>query len=182
MPQRNPRRLDADELWQFALRTLGGRAYSIAELRDKLRRRAERTEDVAAVLARLKQHGYLDDRRFAETFAAARRDNQGLGRARVLRELRSRRVAPELAERAVREAYRDVDDTELIRNFLARRYRNVPLSELLAEPRNLAAVYRRLRLAGFPGGAILAVLRRYARQPEHLEALEALEPEDSPEF
>ncbi|MCS6951680.1 MAG: regulatory protein RecX [Bryobacterales bacterium] len=174
MPRGKSPRLGAEALWDYALRTLSARAHSVAELREKLRPRAERAEDVAAVVARLKEYGYLNDRRFAETFAVARRDHQGFGRLRVLRDLRQRRVAPEVAERAVREAYRDADESELIEKFLTRKYRKVVLAEWLADPKNLAATYRRLRGAGFTAACILAVLRRYLRQSHHVETLESL--------
>src|SRR5271170_3797233 len=56
--------LDAEGLWQLALKVLGARACSSGEMRQKLRARAGRAEDVDSTLARLKQHKYLDDRRF----------------------------------------------------------------------------------------------------------------------
>ncbi len=77
----NPRKrapLDAAGLWEFALKSLGARACSSGELRQKLRARAERAEDVDATLARLKEYRYLDDRRFAESFAIARWKINGL--------------------------------------------------------------------------------------------------------
>jgi hypothetical protein len=85
---REPRRLDADALWQYALKILAGRAHSAGEMREKLRRRAERAGDVDEALSRLKDLGYLDDRRFAEGFAAARLAGDGLGRTRVTQDLR----------------------------------------------------------------------------------------------
>src|SRR5215472_1924928 len=103
MEERKVRRLEAEALWTYALKALGGRAHSAGELGDKLRRRAERESDVDAVLARLKDHGYLDDNRFAENFASARLSNERLGKTRVERDLRRRRVAPALAERAVKK-------------------------------------------------------------------------------
>src|SRR5262245_45577212 len=114
MQQRQPpRRLDQEALWAYALKSLGGRAHSVGELREKLRRRAERSADVEDVLARLKEHGYLDDKRFAEGFANARLSNRGLGSTRVIQDLRQRRVAPALAERTVEQVYKDVDETAL---------------------------------------------------------------------
>src|ERR1035441_2419344 len=66
MDERTPRHLDAERLWNYALRALGGRAHSIGEMREKLARRAERAQDVETVLARLKDSQYLDDRRSEE--------------------------------------------------------------------------------------------------------------------
>jgi regulatory protein len=154
---------------------LGGRAHSSGELREKLRRRAERAEDVDAVLAKLKELKYLDDRRFAESYAASRLENQGLGKMRVLRDLRQRRVAPQLAEQVTEKTYQETNEENLIEEFLKRKYRGKKLGEFLAEEKNLAAAFRRLRYAGFAAGTSIRVLKRYAKQAEELEALE---PED----
>ena len=72
MKERQRPRLDANALWEYALRVLGGRAHSTGELREKLRRKAELAADVDPAIARLKEYGYLNDRKFAESFAAAR--------------------------------------------------------------------------------------------------------------
>ena len=98
---RGPIRLDASALWEYAVRALAGRAHSTGELREKLRRKSQTEADVDSVLARLKEYKYLDDRKYAETFASARLENQRFGRNRVLRDLRQRRVAPAVAERTV---------------------------------------------------------------------------------
>jgi regulatory protein len=170
--ERAPRKLGAEKLWEYALRVLGARAQSLGELRRKLEERAQRPEDVPAMLARLRQYGYLDDRRFAEGFSTARLENQGLGKERVLRDLRRRRVAPRLAEEAVRTVYRDTDETRLIEQYLRRKYRRVQWREYLAEPKNLAAVYRRLRHAGFSAAGILRVLTRWGADADWLASAE----------
>jgi regulatory protein len=87
MAKRPPQPLERDKLLNVALRALGGRAHSSGELREKLRRRAQSDEDVDAVLAKLKESGYLNDQRFAENYATARLEDQGLGKMRVLRDL-----------------------------------------------------------------------------------------------
>lgn len=175
MAERKTRLLDSKALWEYALRALGSRAHSRSELREKLRRRAERPGDVEAVLSRLRENGYLDDRRFAADYASRRLESQGFGKARVLRDLQQRKVARTVAEQAVRETFRDVDETELAEKFLHRKFRNVNLAEALADPRGLASAYRKLRLAGFSSGAVLRVLKRYAREPDFLDFLETPE-------
>src|SRR5215831_14168663 len=108
MEERKPRQLDGEGLWNYALRALGGRAHSTGEMREKLSRRAADPEDVDRVLARLKDSRYLDDHRFADGYATARLANERLGKTRVLRDLRHRRVAPALAEKTVQTVYQDV--------------------------------------------------------------------------
>lgn len=155
----------------YAARTLGSRAQTISELRTKLIRRAARREDVDEVLSRLKESGYLNDKRFAESFANWRCENQGLGKTRVMRDLMARRVAPGLAIQAVDAAYRDTDEIAMIENFLARKYRGKNLGALLSEEKYLAAAYRKLRGAGFSAGNSIRVLKRYAAEAERLEEM-----------
>jgi len=176
MTSRKPKLFQETQLLNYAVRTLGGRAYSTGELREKLRRRAERAEDVDVVLAKLKELGYLDDRRFAEGYAASRLENQGLGKMRVLRDLRQRRVAPKLAEQVTEKTYQEINEVELIEEFLKRKYRGKKLGQFLGEEKNLAGAYRRLRYAGFSAGGSIRVLKQYAKQAEELEALEVEEP------
>jgi regulatory protein len=171
--------LDADGLWSYALKALAARAHSTGELREKLRRRAARAEDVDAVLARLKQDGYLDDGRFAENFASARLANDRFGRGRVIQDLRQRRVAPALAERTVRQVYEDVDELALIEDWIRRKYRLAPRVGLFEEEKDLAAAYRRLLRAGFKTGEILRALKKFARNPALLDDFEP--PYEEPE-
>jgi regulatory protein len=161
----------------YALRLLGGRAHSIGELKEKMRRRSERPESVERVLARLKEAGYVNDRKFAENYAASRLENQGLGKMRVLRDLRQRRVAPQLAQQVTERTFQSTDETELIQAFLQRKFRGKQLGPFLKDPKNLAAAFRRLRYAGFSSGATIRVLKRYSNQADELEGLEPEEPE-----
>jgi regulatory protein len=172
MDQPKRRQLDKTRLWEYALKVLGGRAHSIGELREKLRRRAESEADVDDLLARLKDYGYLDDRRFAEGFATSRLANQGLGRIRVLRDLRERRIAPSLAERTVEQVYHEVDEEALIEEWVRKKYRLAEREGLFQEDKDLASAYRRLLRAGFRTAEIIRVLKRFAKNPELLDGLE----------
>lgn len=179
MRQRKPKLLDESGLRELALKLLGGRALSTSELRDKLRRRAEKAGDVDTVIAGLKDYGYLNDRQFAETYAHARLHNEGHGSQRVLRDLRQKRVAPAVAEHAVKQTFSGTDEPSLIQAFLERKYRHTNLRELLSDPKKLSSVYRRLRYAGFASGPAITVLKRYAREADELESMEEAT-EDTP--
>jgi regulatory protein len=180
MAKRPPQPLDREKLLNVALRALGGRAHSSGELREKLRRRAQSQEDVDAVLAKLKEAGYLNDRQFAEAYAAARLQDQGLGKMRVLRDLRQRRVAPKLAEQVTEQTYQKTNEPDLIEEFLRRKYRGKELGAFFSDQKNLAAAFRRLRYAGFSAGQSIRVLKRFASQPEVAEVLDSLESEEDP--
>jgi regulatory protein len=169
---KKPKPLDLNGLMNYAAQALAARAQSQGEMRTRLKRRAANQDDVAAVLTRLKEAGLMDDRRFADSFANWRRENQGLGKARVVRDLMVRRVAPAVAQKAVEQAYAEVDETALIEGFLSRKYRGKNLGELLREDKNLASAYRKLRVAGFSSGNSIAVLKRYAAEADRLAEME----------
>jgi regulatory protein len=167
--QKRPRKLAAEELFEYAVKCLGARAYSTGDLRSKLRMRAANPADADAVIDRLKDIGYLDDRRFAEGYAAARVENEGFGRMRVLNDLRGRRVSGDMAEQAVEHAIGDKSEAELIDAYIERRMHSVAVGGKIEDEKKLAAAYRKLRRAGFTSGPILAALKRIAARPEELE-------------
>jgi regulatory protein len=158
-----------DSLIDYALKTLSARSMSAGEIRTRLRRKGATAELAGQVLAKLAEYRVLDDARFAETFAAARRDNQGLGRVRVLRELRTRRVAPAVAEKAVSQAYSATDEVEMASDFLARKFRKTELAAYLADPKHLASAYRKLRYSGFSSSASVAALRRFTHRANEID-------------
>ena len=72
-------KLAADALFDYAVRALADRACSSGELRFKLKRRAASLSDIDSAITRLKDLGYLDDKRFAEMYALTRVENDGFG-------------------------------------------------------------------------------------------------------
>ena len=126
-----------------------GRAHSTGELREKLRGKAESAADVDPTIARLKEYGYLNDRKFAENFAAARLENEGLGKTRVLADLSRRRVAPAVAQQTVGKVYEDIDEQALAEDFVRRKFRMASKENLFQDEKQMASAYRRLCGRGF---------------------------------
>jgi len=164
-----PSRLDEAKLLDYALKSLSVRAHSERELRTRLARRAASPAAVDGVVAKLREYGYIDDVRFAEGYAAARLEGQGHGKQRVLRDLRARSVGSTQAAKAVETVFEGTDEVALVEQYLARKFRGKALPEFLADPKNLAAAFRRLRYAGFSASASIKVLRRHSVQAEELE-------------
>ena len=164
---RNNPKLDEKSLWEYALRVLSQRAHSAGQIRQKLLKRAQSAADLEAVLAKLREYEMVDDRRFSEAFAAARLQNEGFGRYRILNDLRRKRVSAAVAEGAVNRAFTGTDEQQLIERYLTRKYRNVDLTQFLKEEKNLALAYRRLRTAGFSSGSAVAALKRYSQRVEY---------------
>ena len=171
---RKPRKLAAQELFEYAVKCLAARIYSTGDLTAKLRLRAAHIPDIAAAIERLKEIGYLNDQHFAETFAASRVENDGFGKIRVLNDLRKHRIPNELAEGAVNQALDGKSEVELIDEYIERRMGNQDLSD----QRKLAGAFRRLRRAGFTTAPILDALKKKAAHPELLDDFPAEEPEE----
>ncbi len=177
-PRKTVRKLAAQALFEYAVKYLSLQACSSEHLKTKLRFRAAEAGDVESVVARLKDIGYLNDERYAESFAANRVDNDGFGRMRVLADLRARRVSPKLAEKAVAQVFEGKSESDLIDNFIERRMPSVATGGKIEDDRKLAAAYRRLRRAGFSSGGVLSALKRRAAQPDLIA--EPFEDEEEP--
>jgi regulatory protein len=176
------RKLAPEELFEYAVQCLGRRPFAAEELKLKLRARAAQAADVDAAIARLKDVGYLDDARFAESFALNRAENDGFGKLRVLSDLRARRVAPKLAEKAVAQVFEDRSESDQIEAYIERRMPSLRGSRAegkIEDAGELARAFRRLRRAGFSSGGALAALKRVAARPEEIE--EPVEDEDTEE-
>ena len=78
--------------------------------------------------------------------------------------------------RSVPVAYSATDETALIEQFLARKFRGRDLGALLQEEKHLASAFRRLRTAGFSAGSSIQVLKRYAAEAGRLEEIAEDEP------
>ncbi len=163
-------------LYEYAVKALGRRMRTEAELRRLMTARAEPGANgeaaVRAVVERLKVHGYLNDRSFAETFARLRKENDKLGERRVRQDLQQKGVRAEVIEEAVGARYGETNEETLARQHLERKRIKKPENE-----RETARVVRRLVTAGFSTGTIYKILRRWDVPEEELAGLENLEAE-----
>jgi regulatory protein len=145
-----------------------------AELRRLLQQRAEHGDlgesAVSAVLARLKQNGYLNDAAYAETYARLRQENEKFGPRRVRNDLRQKGVSSSLTEKTVDASYAQTNEETLARQHLARKRIRKPEND-----KDTARVMRRLVAAGFSTGVIYKILRQWDVSDESLAALDNLD-------
>jgi regulatory protein len=163
-------------LYEYAVRALGRAMRTEAELRRLMCQRVEPGERgeaiVGAVVARLKEYGYLDDQSFAETYARLRQENEKLGERRVRQVLSQKGVATEVVDEVVSAQYESTNEETLARQYLERKRIRKPENE-----KETARVMRRLVTAGFSTGVIYKILRRWDVLEETLTALDNLEDE-----
>src|SRR5579872_6426998 len=105
------RKLDTEgALYEYALGALGRRMRSVAELKRLLRQRVDLETEIGRTLVelvtrRLKDQGYLNDAKYAAAYSSFRRDNEKFGRRRVITDLKTRGVHPEVIAKAVDTVY-----------------------------------------------------------------------------
>lgn len=89
--------LDALQLMDYAVKSLGARMQSVRDLRRKLADCAEPgpegAEAVERILAKLVEMRYLSDERFAADFTRLRQENRALGRRRVQQDLQVKGIS-----------------------------------------------------------------------------------------
>lgn len=119
----------AQRALELAFRHLGRRDRTEAELRRHLAAKEIGEPEADAAIAELARMGYLDDARYARTFAEDRRNLDGWGGARIERRLLALGVDPEHVAAALGE--RDsAGELEAALELLRRRFRDeVPSSE-----------------------------------------------------
>ncbi len=166
MARTGPRLLAEEALYDYAVQALAKRSLTVDEIRKRLTRRAARPEDAENVFARLTQAGYLDDKRLADSYAFFRKEYDGLGRRRVLADLRRRGVHKNLVEGAIEESYQDADENEMIARQLRRKLGENYTEHPIDDPKKLLNLYRSLVRAGFSSDKIGEALRALAPDVE----------------
>jgi regulatory protein len=150
-------------LFEYAVGALARRMRTERDLRRLMKLRAEEGEAGAramdAVVARLKELGYLSDERFAEGYTRVRKEHEKFGRRRVQQDLMQKGVGKELVASTLETAYEDVDEVVLARQYIARKRMKQP-SGANAQKETVRAMNRLLR-AGFSSRAIYKVLREW---------------------
>jgi regulatory protein len=163
--------LNETGLYEYAVKALGRAMRTEAELRRLMQTRIEpglRGEAViTAVIARLKEYGYLDDAAFAETFTRLRQENEKLGSRSVRRKLAQKGVPTQVADQAVTARYSGTDEEALARKHLEKKRIARPTNE-----KETARVMRRLVATGFSTGVIYKILRQWDVPDDALAALD----------
>jgi regulatory protein len=175
-PKKPAEPLDEKALHEYALQSLGRRTRSEADLRRLLSAKVEPGETgsakAAAVLARLKEHGLLNDARFAENYAQLRQQNEKHGQRRVRQDLGQKGISKEIIAETVDASYAEVNEEALARQHLERKRIRKPENQ-----KETTRVMRRLVTAGFSVGVIYKILRQWDVPDEDLASLENLDTE-----
>lgn len=177
MPFSRPKKrsYSEDELYEYAVATLSRRMRTVAELKRLFRARVDDADSeygrtlIDLVIRRLKDRGYLNDSQYAAYFSSLRRDNQKLGRRRVVTDLKIKGVHGEVIEKAVNAAFDGISEEKQAREYLRKKRMMKPAK---GDQKATARIFRQLARAGFGSKTIFAVLKKWDVDEETLSALE----------
>jgi regulatory protein len=170
--RKKPEPLHEAALYEYAVNALGRRMRTVAELSRLMRNKVERGESgqakIDAVLARLKEYGYLNDADYAANYARLRQENASFGKRRVCQDLAVKGVHAEVIASTLDAAYEGVNEDELARRHLERKRVKKPANE-----KEAARVMRMLVRAGFSTGVVFSILKKWDVAEETLTGLES---------
>ena len=149
--------MDSRRAYIDALKMLGRRELSEAQIRQRLARRDYDAESIDAAVSRLLDERAIDDNRVAEAIARTETAIRKRGRLRVQRKIESVGIAAAIARHAVDEVFGSLDDDELLESALAKRLRG---GASIADERDFNRLYRYLIGQGFEPQRVLDVLKK----------------------
>ena len=110
--------------FERAVKLLAAKPRSIAELRERLlQKKGIDAEIVETVIARLQEYGYLDDERFAFSYASYKVKQKPVGRRRLERDLKFKKVESGVANEALELVYTETPEEQLIDQAITKRLR-----------------------------------------------------------
>lgn len=143
---------------QRAVKLLAAKPRSVEELRERLLEKEWTNEaTVEAVLKKLREYGYLNDERFAFGYASYKVRQRPVGRQRLQRDLKMKKVSRETADEALKLVFDETPEDELIDRAIEKRIRLRGLPQTRAEIKSL---YDHLMRLGFSYDLISNKVRR----------------------
>jgi len=148
--------------FERAVKLIAAKSRSVAELRERLfQSRQANKSDVEAVISRLKEYGYLDDERFAFSYASLKVKQRPIGRRRLERDLKFKKVDSAVANEALELVYTETTEEELIDRAIEKRIRlrGKPKDRLAAK-----SLFDHLLRQGFPFELVSEKVRAVSKQ------------------
>jgi len=140
---------------------LAARPRSVAELRERLLEgRGATKAAVEAVIERLREYGYLDDAKFAHSFASLRVQQRPIGRQRLQRDLWLKKIDKKIADEALDLVFEATPERDLIDRVIAKRVRSRGKPQTRADAKKL---FDHLLRQGFAFELVADKVRALAR-------------------
>lgn len=125
-------------VFQRAGKLLAAKARSVEELRERLLEGRGATDSIVeTVIERLREYGYLNDARYAQSYASLRVQQRPIGRQRLERDLRMKKVDKQTVDAALDQVFEATPEEDLIDRAIAKRIRLRGRPQTRAEAKKL---------------------------------------------
>ena len=115
-------KINTERAEKFLTRKLSHSPRSVGQARALLRERSYPLKIIRETIDKFMRVGYLDDRRFAESYARSMLAERPAGRGFISATLRKKMIASELAREIVDELFSDVDEAALAEQLLKKQW------------------------------------------------------------
>ena len=127
-----------ERVFQRAGKLLAAKARSVEELRERLLEGRGATEQIVdTVIERLREYGYLNDARYAQNYASLRVQQRPIGRQRLERDLRMKKIDKQTVDAALDQVFEATPEEDLIDRAIAKRIRLRGRPQTRAEAKKL---------------------------------------------
>ena len=142
-----------------ALKMLGRRELSEAQVRQRLERRGHGADAIDSAVAQLLEQRAIDDARVAGAIARTETSFKQRGKLRVRRQIEQAGISSNTARQTVDQVFDSLDADALLDASVAKRLRG---RDRIADDREFQRLYRYLIGQGFEPQSVLAALRKRA--------------------
>jgi regulatory protein len=148
---------------QRAVKLLAAKPRSVEELRERLLEKEWTSPEIVdSVLVRLREYGYLNDERFAFGYASFKVRQKAIGRQRLERALKLKKVDKETAAEALKLVFEETPEEELIERAIEKRVRLRGRPRTRAETKSL---FDHLLRQGFSYELVIRTVRAISETP-----------------
>src|SRR5688572_1393654 len=146
--------------FQRAGKLLAAKARSVAELRESLLERCSDKAVVETVIGRLREYGYLDDERYAVSYASSKVRQSPVGRRRLEQSLAMKKIDRSVVDEALDQVFAEIPEEVLIDRAIEKRVRLRGRPKTRAEAKSL---FDHLLRQGFPFELVSEKVRAVSR-------------------
>jgi regulatory protein len=147
-----------------AVKLLAAKPRAVAELRERLLEKAgTNSEIVDRVIEKLKEYGYLDDRKYASDLALSRLRQRPQGKRKLQQTMSQKKLDREIRDEAINAAFEKLPETDLIDRAIEKRLRLKGRPETREETKKF---YDHLLRQGFDFDLIREKISDLAKLPD----------------
>ena len=127
-----------EHVFQRAGKLLAAKPRSVAELRERLLEGRGATETIVeTVIERLREYGYLDDARYAHSYASLRVQQRPIGRQKLQRDLWLKKIDQKTVDAALDQVFEATPEEEMLDRAIEKRIRLRGKPQTRAEAKKL---------------------------------------------